>query len=914
MALTILHTKLHRPPPRAALVPRQRLYDRLNAGLAEYHKVTLISAPAGYGKTTLVADWLFGEHDAPANQTKTASITASLYPRHTSWLSLDAADNDPARFIAYWLAAFQRVDAVLGQGAYGLLEIAQEPPLVAIQDSLLNDLAALDTPVIVVLDDAHVINNPALHETLTYFVEHQPAQVHLVLTTRQDPPLPLARMRARGQLTEIRAHDLRFTPDEARRFLLQTMRLELDTATSDALETRTEGWVAGLQLAALALQSRPNRQDVLKAFSGSHRYVIDYLAEEVIRQQDTATQEFLLQTAILERFSAPLCDTMTGHDSGREQLRRLEAANLFLIPLDGERTWYRYHHLFSDLLKTLLQQRRPPEEIKSLHRRASLWYQTEGLLEEAMTHAVAAEDFERAALMIEKNIVSMLTRSQVPVLLSWIEKLPPEIVHDRPWIDVYRANTLALAGRIDAVDSLLASVEQRMTPTTDRVEELRGHIASVRTYVANLKGDGERVIKMAALTKQALKKQPVTARGMAAYALADACIAHDNLDEAQSALSEMLEVGEATGQMILIVTALCEMATISKIQGRLHQAKSLYERAYAKLEKLNGLQSRLRCAYEFGLADLLREWNQLDAAHEHAALGLNYRQRLGGYLVMGDIPTIRIFLAQGEIEKALSMLHNAEHLVQIYHFQMALLTEFRATRVEFWLSQGDVATANGWVKACQGDADLDRIALARVWLAQGRIDDAQRLLGQLRSQTEAGGRIGRLIKILSLQALTLQAQKQVEEATPLLSQALTLARPEGYIRMFLDLGAPMHRLLAHLATMHTPPRISAAEPSPAMANYVHLLLEAFQSERALPRAQTMPPQPSVAEVMVDPLTDREMDVLHLLAEGLTNKEIAGELVVAPSTIKQHLKNIYSKLDVHSRTQAVARARELTILG
>ncbi|NIV28501.1 MAG: hypothetical protein GWN58_02980 [Anaerolineae bacterium] len=601
-----------------------------------------------------------------------------------------------------------------------------------------------------------------------------------------------------------------------------------------------------------------------------------------------------------------------GPPDGQATLFHLERANLFAIPLDDERKWFRYHHLFADQLQSTLRQRRSAKEIRELHRRAGRWHQSKGTLEEAMSHAIAARDFERAASMIEERFTSMFSRSEVPVLLGWIEQLPEDLVRSRPWIDVYRANTLALAGQLDGVDALLDSVEERIEPGTPQASELLGHIASVRAYAANLRGDAARAIEMAMLTAELLPEEHLAARGQAAYALADTLVAEDDLESARQALQAMLRAGEETGQLLVIVPALGDLATIRVAQGQLHQANDLYESMHQWLAERDGLDSRERCSYEFGMAGLLCEQNQLEAAYEHAMTGMEFRRRLGGYWVVGDLPLMRILQARGDVEGALATLREIEKMMRAYYFGLASTVAFRAARVEQWLAIGDVETASRCAEEC-GSSELEQIALARLRLAQGHATDAQRLLERQHAAAEEGWRTGRSIKILSLQALAMETLGRPGEADIALSRALSLARPEGYVRIFLDLGQPLRELLERLATPGTTPDSHSAAITVPTGGYVRELLDAFRHESETQRSREAEATVALSKVLVDPLTGRELEVLQLLAEGLSNKEIATRLIVAPSTVKQHLKNIYSKLDVHSRTQAVARGRELALL-
>jgi LuxR family maltose regulon positive regulatory protein len=920
----------------------------LDQAIRQQQRLTLVSAKAGSGKTTLVSEWLHQQE------------------RSAAWVSLDSNDNDPRRFFDYLIAALHELDIEIGQPVVSQLEIGQLVDPEALVAALINDMAAAATPFLLVLDDYHLIQEEQIHRAVEFLVERQPPEMHLILITRVDPPLPLARLRGRGQMTEIRDQDLRFTAEEAAWFVNKVMALDLPAEAVSTLEQRTEGWIVGLQMASLAMQARISmhgrKQDAdltafVDAFSGTNRYVLDYLMEEVLAQQSPAMQDFLSETSILERMCGDLCDAVrfgptespaglrasgvrfgptespagmqasgvrfgeaespsggTDLRDSQAMLAYLEQSNLFVLPLDDERRWYRYHHLFADLLKRILAQRRSEEEILELYRRASQWHQDKGSLEEAMRYAMAAQDFERAASMIEARFTSKFSRSEVPVLMGWIEQLPEQVVHKHPWIDVYRANTLALVGRLDGVDSLLDGAEKRIEPGAPRAAELLGHIAALRAYVANLRGDAPRVIEMAALTERYLPEEYLPARGVAAYALADTCFADNDMDGASRALLNMLKVGERSRQLLVIVPALCDLAAIKRVRGRLYQAQECYGQMYQWMVERQGLDSRVRCGYEFGLADLLYEWNQLDEAYEHAMVGVEYRRRLGGFWVVGDLPLMRILQARGDVEGALRVLHDVEQIVQAHYLQMAAMIAFRTARVVQWLAVGDVQTAGRWADECDGGSEREQIVLARLRLAQGRAADAQRLLERQRVLAETGGRNGRLIEILGLQALALEAQGRSEEAEAILSQALALARPEGYMRVFLDLGWPLCKLLERLAATGTVADDQGVEMVRITGAYVHNLLDGFRQEREARRrmAEKVSRPPSPAEALIDPLTERELEVLQLLAGGLSNKEIADRLVVAPSTVKQHLKNIYSKLDVHSRTQAVARGRELEL--
>ncbi|MFT3895985.1 MAG: LuxR C-terminal-related transcriptional regulator [Anaerolineales bacterium] len=884
----LLKTKFHVPYTRSNLVLRPRLIGRLEDAVRQQHRLVLVSARAGAGKTTLVSEWLRQQG------------------RPSAWLSLDAQDNDPLRFFGYLVGSLRQLDLTIHLMEWENLELPAPETLVT---ELINDIAASATSFLLVLDDYHLIENSWIHQAIEFLIEHQPPEMHLILTTRMDPPLPLAQLRVRGQLTEVRDRDLLFTEDETSKFFNQVLELELPASAVATIERRTEGWAAGLQMAAISIQGHKQGGDLdafLHAFGGTNRFVLDYLMEEVLHQQSASIQDFLIETSILEQMCGELCDAVrtekTGSSDSQSTLLQLERTNLFVIPLDDERRWYRYHHLFADLLQSILRQRRSAEQIHELHWRASLWYEERQLLGDAMRHIMAAQDFERAASMIDDNIVGLIdvyTRGKVPLLLHWVEKLPEEIRRSRPWLDVYRANMLALSLQLDEVEPILDSVEQRVDRNSSRAPDILGHVAAVRAYAANVSGDIERAIEMADLVKVYLTGQDnLIARATAAYALADTYSATDQVERASQALLDLIRIGEKTGQLLIIVPASCELAALKRVQGRLHETENLLSKVYQWLVDRNGLDSRVRCSYEFALADLLRERNELDAAYQHVMTGLEFRSRLGGYNVIGDLALMRVLQSQGDTEGALKALHAAERAVQIYPFQLALMIDFKAARVVQWLAAGDVDMARRWATECNNGSEQEQIALARLKLAQGHASEAQKTLVQQGSTAESGGRIGRLIEILALQAIALDIQGQSAEADATLSQAISLAQPEGYMRVFLDLGQPLQKILQRVANGAT----SAGGPR-------RTLLNAFQHEGARESALNA----STTTMLIDPLTSRELEVLRLLAEGLSNKDIASRLIVAPGTIKQHLKNICRKLDVHGRMQAVRRGHELKIL-
>jgi LuxR family maltose regulon positive regulatory protein len=910
MVPSLLTTKLYVPPVRPSLVSRPRLIERLDEGLRLGHRLTLVSAPAGSGKTTLLSEW------------------AAAGERPVAWVSLDQDDNESSRFLAYLVAALQVVPRLDEAGVGGSLLAAIQSAnlegaasalsLEPLLTDLINEIDAADAErFLLVLDDFHLIENQSVHGAVTFLLDHLPPAprgIHLVLAGRADPPWPLARLRGRGEITEVRANDLRFTAEETAAFLDGIGAVNLSSEDVAVLRDRTEGWIAGVQMAALALRGRLSMEGrkqgreiarFIDSFRGTHRFVLDYLVEEVLSQQTPAIREFLLETSILERMTGDLCDAVAqgGSQGGGAVLRQLEQANLFLMPLDDERLWYRYHRLFADLLSSSLRQSRSPEEIRELNRRASQWHQDQGLFEEAVKHALAAQDFERAVSVLEQNILAMLYRSGAPTFLGWIEQLPESVLQRHPYIDIYRAWTFAHTSQPDRAEMLLQDVEKRVQPGEPESSDLLGGIAATRAYLANLYGELDQALELGHLANEQLFEHNLRMRASVAYTLADAYFARDDVDWASQAWSEMMRLGQEADRSLLTLPAMCNLADVKKVQGHLREANDLYQTIHQLLFEQDAADSRVRLSFEIGLSDLLYEWNDLEAARDHVMVGIEYCQRFGVYIthmVLGHLVLMRVLQARGDSAGALDALGKAEEVAQSSYIQQGATIRFKTWQVRQWLATGDLGAASHWADESGGHSELEQIARARVRMAQGRADEALGLLERQARVAEAGRRNGRLIEILVLRAVSLAALGRHDQALAALDQALTLGRPEGYARVFLDEGAPMGNLLRQSVAR------GIAATHGAVGDYVRELLEALEQE-------SLPLPSRTAGPAAEPLTERELEVLRLLAAGLSNREIAETLVVALSTVKQHLKNLYGKLDVHSRTQAVARGRELDIL-
>src|SRR5215210_1489617 len=916
----LLLTKLTVPSARPSLVPRPRLGEKLEEGLG--CRLTLVSAPAGFGKSTLLGAWI-SDHSVG---------------RPVAWLSLDSADNDPARFWRYFIVAVDRLHPGAGDASLELLGSPQAPPIEATLTTLLNELAYLPSDAVLVLDDYHLIESGAIHEALAFLIDHLPPQMHLIISTRADPSLPLSRLRARGQLNELRADDLRFTPEEAATFLNQVMGLELMAEDIAELEGRTEGWVAGLQMAALAMRKRADVAGFIASFTGSNRHVVDYLAEEVLVQQPEEVRTFLLQTSILDRMCGPLCDAVTFRQSSQEILEYLEHANLFVISLDEERRWYRYHHLFADVLRQRMIQEYP-DLVPALHKRASAWLEEEGLVTEAIRHALAAQDRERAVRLIEASGMAIVLSRQVQTMLGWIDGLPEEMVHKRPVLCTIHAIALVFLNRPDAAEVRLQQAERclRGNPITDETRTILGRAAVIRGAIARFSGDLERCVELARKALELLPETEATARERAA-ARTNAALAYQVSGDVRPANERLLEEASAafraSGAPIALLRSINFLARLRTLQGRLRTAVATYEEATDVVSGRDGVRDvgGNSAAYYVGLGDIQREWNDLDCAEHHlrrtvelvsGALTVDADTVTHGYLSLA-----RLEQACGLPTDAIATLEEFTNLARRRGFFPLLVARGEAARARLALVQDDLPKAVSWAEASGVGAEdephypreEEYLALARVLIAQGRaepmgshLDDAIGLLDRLFKTAEGGGRRSSVIEILLLRALALQARRESSEALAALERALGLAEPEGYVRLFVDEGVPMAVLLSELLKARSRgPRGVQQHP---LLGYIRSLLAEFES----PHTNTEPwvsegYDPGQDQLLLDPLTAREGEVLAMIAEGLSNREIASRLFIEVGTVKGYVHGVLRKLEVDSRTKAISRAHELHLVS
>ncbi len=895
----LLATKLHVPRPRTQLVPRAHLTERLQQGAER--ALTLVSAPAGFGKTTLLSQWL-AESGTPV-----------------AWLSLEPEDNDPTRFLSYLIAALQTLDAQLGTTLLALLRTPQPPSPEVVLAVLTNDLVDRGgEDFALVLDDYHVITADPIHRGMTFLLEHLPPQLHLILATRADPPLPLTRLRAQGQLSEVRTADLRFGAAEVNTFLQTVMGLDLPPEAITTLQNRTEGWIVGLQLAALSLQSRTDVTAFLAAFTGSHRYVLDYLSDEVLARQPAPVQQFLLHTCLLERLSGPLCDTVTGQEGSQAMLEALDKANLFVVALDDERGWYRYHHLFAQVLRRHLQQR-DLALVPQLHRRASAWYEQHALSAEAVQHALAIPDFGLAARLIEP-IAGVTLQGQLSTVLGWMNTFPDALVRTRPFLCVYYAYLLTLTNRLEAAEARLQEAERGVQEMpAEQARTIRGYVLAIRSAIASFSGDNMHGVSLA---RQALEVLPEAEAGPYTGALGITLRAYlvsgDVTPESEREVAAVVAFIRPSDYLIPAVSSMALLARLHVLQGKLRQAAATYAQVVQlvpRLEVLHTMPGSL--IYYFGLGDLLREWNELEAAERHLAQGMalvNETLTVDAFMaIRGYTALARLQQARGNTHAALASLDALAQLAEQRHFAPHLMPQEAAVRAQLELAQGNVAVAICWANSSglsSEDEDLpylregEYLALARVRMAEARDDPAApflqevlRLLDRLQASAEAKARMGSVLEILVLRALALEAQGDQTSALSTLERALLLAAPEGYIRLFVDEGAPMRALLRH------------AHARSRVPGYVATLLRAFGEHNVsdLPLASARP------SPLVEPLTERECEVLQLLLEGASNREIAQRLVLSVNTVKRHVYNLCGKLGVQSRTQAIIRARDLNLL-
>ena len=897
MSAPILATKLYIPTPRPKAVRRPHLIARLNQGLG--NKLTLISAPAGFGKTTLLSEWV-------AN-----------CGRPVAWLSLDEGDNDPVIFLAYLIAALQTLAPNIGEGMLAVLQSPQPPPTEPILTALLNEITTLPEDFVLVLDDYHVIEAQPVDRTLGFLLEHQPPQMHLVITTREDPQLPLARLRGRNQLSELRVTDLRFTTAEAAEFLNHVMDLNLSMEDTAALEIRTEGWIAGLQLAAISMQGQIDAVDFIKSFTGSHRFVMDYLVEEVLQQQPKIIQTYSLRTSILDRMCGSICDAilLSPAGSGQETLEYLERANLFIVPLDNMRHWYRYHHLFRDLLHQQLMHKVSVEEIARIHIRASEWLEANGDIAEAFRHALAAADVERAARLAESAWQAMNESFQMSTWLGWVSQLPLSVIRVRPVLCTQIGLAHMDTGNVNASESSLRDAEQCLSlPSSEMIVVEKGQfqtlpawIAFARAYNAQSQHRFSDAVKYAEMALDLLPNEDDFMYVQVSTVLSGTHWANGNLDTACKLIDNFIEASKQAGNIFFAVAGAFGKADILNAQGRLRDVLQTYQQAL-ELAAAHNAEGHT-AHHHLGLGMLYYEMGQDERSAQH----LQRSYELGGQTTIVDwayrksLAQAQLKESEGDLDSALDLLDEAQRFY--IRTPSPNLHPVDAMKAGIYIKQGKLLQAQEWARASGlslRDApdylhEFERLTLARVALAEYQSVHNEQLcrdvLGLLERQlklAEDQNRLRSRIEILIVQALTFHAKGEAAEALASLEQALTLAESEGYLRIFAAEGKPMAELLSNLDKGY-------------LKKYTEKILT------VITQLQKIHPSSVSSYPLIEPLSERELEVLRLVAQGLSNQEITQKLFVALSTVKGHNLRIFAKLGAKSRTEAVARARELGLL-
>jgi LuxR family maltose regulon positive regulatory protein len=910
MPAPVLATNLYIPPPRPNAVPRPRLIERLNEGLRAGRKLVLISAPAGFGKTTLISEWI-------------ATLTSAPSPTgrgRSAWLSLDEGDSDLSRFLLYFVAAVQTLAPDFGQGLLAALQSSQ-PPTDALLATLLNELAAIPDRFILVLDDYHTLDCKPIDEALTFLLDHLPPQMQVVITTREDPQLPLARLRARGQLIELRAVDLRFTTSEAAEFLNHSMGLHLSADDIAALETRTEGWIAGLQLAALSMQGRGDATSFIGSFTGSHHFVLDYLLEEVLQQQSADIQTFLLRTSILDRLCGSLCEAvLLDAASGQATLEYLERANLFIVPLDNERQWYRYHRLFADLLRQRLQQ--ATSSVAEYHLRASEWYEANGYMAEAFHHAIAAKSFARAADVAERAWQSMDDTFQTGAWLGWIKQLPEEVIRTRPVLCTQIGMAFMDAGEPEASERRLRDAERWLEGSLEGMvvveEALLGAvpamIAMARAYNAQVQGDLAATVKYAELALQLIPEDDIFRRAQATVQLNLIHWANGDLEAARRTMDDWMNSMQQLGNSVFVVASAFAVADILIAQGRLREAVRTYQQSLQLADEAGPEAQSITAHHHLGLALLYHEMGDEEAYAQHwqTADQLGLRTTLVDWSYRWCVAQARLKQDAGDFDAALELLDEAKRVY--VKNPVPDLRPVEALKAQVYLKQGRLAKAQDWARerGLSADDDLsylhefEHLTLARVLVDEHQITQALSLLDRLLHAAEASKRAGSVIEISIVQALAHRAEGNTPAALAALDRALTLAEPEGYVRIFVGEGESLRLLIADYRVLIGK---QGNREGQGLIGYADKLLAAFKQTTVVSQSKIQNQNLEIFE----PLSPRELEVLQLIAQGLSNQEIADRLFLALSTVKGHTRVIFDKLQVQRRTEAVARAHELGLL-
>ncbi len=875
MSASILITKLYIPTVQPKTVLRPHLIKRMNNCMQS--RLTLVSASAGFGKTTLISEW-----------TSNCGLPVA-------WLSLDEEHNDSGRFLTYFIAALQTILTDIGDSLLTMLQLPHPPSTDFIMTKLLNEITTVSDPFILVLDDYHVPDSEAINNIINFFLQNMPPLMHLVIATREDPDLPLSRLRARGQLTELRAADLRFTIYEVNEFLNTIMDLDLSSADIAALELRTEGWITGLQLAAISMQGYKNTTGFIESFTGSHHFILDYLIEEVLKQQSESIQSFLLHTSVLDRMCGSLCDAvlLTTPGTGQEILKWLEQSNMFIIPLDNERRWYRYHHLFSELLKQRMLQKSTSFSgdgaVTELHIRASEWYENNDLNMEAFHHAALAHDIDRALGLIEGNEMPLYFRGSVGSVLNWLKSLSKSEMDSNPLLWITYASVSLGFGQISGVEQYLNAAESVLEGSVpDSVaRDLTGRIASMRAILGVTQYDSE-IIKDQSLRALAyLSLENISSRTTSLWTLGQAYVLLKDYTAAAKAFHETILLGKNSGNILFTLLAKASLGNLLELENKLHPAAETYNEI---LQAVGDQPLPVLCDVHLGLARIFYQWNEMDSAFQYTQTSIElsrlFENSIDRFIVC-EIFLSHLKLVTGNIDEAASILTRTANSVHQYNF-VHRIPELAAQQVLTMIRQGYLKKAAGLAEKY----DLP-LSTAQVSLAIGDTSSALRILEDLQPESDKLNWNNEHLKARMLQAIALFDQGEKNKAVRLMDKVLTFTEPGGFIRIFVDEGLPMYRLLSETASHGI------------MSGYIGRIKAAFKAE--MKHSEEIQP-------LIDPLTQRELEVLNLIALGLSNNEIGEKLFLALDTVKGHNRRIFSKLDVKNRTMAISKARSLDILS
>jgi len=888
MLRTLVQTKLYIPPLRPNLVPRPHLFDKLNAGLSG--KLTLVSAPAGFGKSTLLSHWI------------------SQSEINFCWVTLEENDNDIIRFLAYFIAALQTIDVAVGDQLLSLFHSSQQEQVKAVLVPLINQVAQTKNRFALVLDDYHLIESQDIHQGLSFWLEHQPPTMHLVIAGRSDPPLPLAKMRARREMTEIRESDLRFSIDESDNLLNQFLGLNLSREDIKAMVNRTEGWIAGLQLASIALQGKKDMSGYIQGFTGSQEYIADYLSDEVMNHQSKQVQEFLLKTSILEHLSSQLCDAVTEQKDSQQILQQLRSSNLFLTPLDDQGQWFRYHQLFADLLHQRLLESHA-DEVPHLYLKASRWFEEKDLLAEAIEYALRGSYFDRAIALLESAAEETIKSSEIATFMRWIEKIPEDLVRSSVTLSIYYAWALLIRnGRPQVAESYLESIVLQDSQVISR-------LMAVKSMLSMYQRQYPTAVSLASQALEELPVDDILFRDLAAWNLSAALFMSGDKEGGEAILEEVAEVSRLSGNLLVAVIALCRLALARMQQGELHKPKELFQQALeiATDDQCNMLP--VACEALIGLGTIHWELNELDLAQEYLLEGIElskkWRQQSA---IIGYVTLAHLNQSQGDVTLAGQMMEKAKSLASGTIATEADDRYVALQQAHLWLRQEDLPAARRWAHECGFDDDTYRrelqtsdnigahlirhyelIVLARILIAGKRLAEALELVDRIFPFMEKMGILEKMVEIHILKAIIYRGLVKSNRANSSLATAVSLAKPEGHIRPFLEEGSVLVQILKSVAAQGVETEfihdiLSASIESPSAS---------FNQKKRLE--------------LVESLSDRELEVLQLLATDLTVPEIANKMYLAVSTVRSHVKNIYGKLNVHSRFEAVIKGQELGLL-